>query len=191
MGGTVDSDSDSVWLTAEQARAWRALQQFRTPLAAVLNRQLQRDSALSTADYEVLVGLSEAPDGVLRAGDLGRATGWEKSRLSHHLKRMQARGLVERRECPTDGRGLFVEITGHGRRVIEMAAPGHVRTVREFVIDVLTPAQLTALAEAGEAVAERLAADNCGAAEAAGESGGCPGGHAAPPTTGQFDHRAR
>lgn len=154
------------WLTESEQRAWRALQQFGAPLAAALNRQLLADSALSSADYHVLVVLTETRDGVLRAGELGRATGWEKSRLSHHLKRMEARGLVRREECLTDGRGLLVVITQAGREAIADAAPGHVATVRELVIDVLTPEQLRVLAEAGEAVGARLTAVNCGAAEA-------------------------
>lgn len=154
------------WLTGSEQRAWRALQQFGAPLAAALNRQLLADSALSSADYQVLVVLSETRDGVLRAGELGRATGWEKSRLSHHLKRMEARGLVRRDECLTDGRGLLVVMTPAGRQAIADAAPGHVATVRELVIDVLTPEQLRVLAEAGEAVGARLTAVNCGAAEA-------------------------
>jgi DNA-binding MarR family transcriptional regulator len=162
--------TETRWLTPPEAKAWRALQQLRTPLAAVLNRQLMRDSALSSADYEILVVLTEADGGVLRAGDLGRATGWEKSRLSHHLKRMEARRLVERRVCLTDGRGLLVAVTDSGRDAIEEAAPGHVRAVREYVIDVLTPEQLAVLADIGEAVGARLTAENCRAAEA-GEDG--------------------
>jgi len=163
MSGT-SVTSEPRWLTPAESRAWRALHQLGGPLAAALNRQLVRDSALSTADYEVLVVLSETPTGVLRAGELGRATGWEKSRLSHHLKRMVARGLVERRGCITDGRGLMVAITPHGMSTIEMAAPGHVEAVREYVIDLLTPAQLEVLAQVGEAVGARLAAENCAAA---------------------------
>ena len=159
------------WLSAEEARAWRALRTFGTPLAAALNRQLLSDSALSMADYEVLVVLSESDAGVLRAGELGRATGWEKSRLSHHIKRMEARRLVERQDCVTDGRGLLVAITDHGRQAIAEAAPGHVQAVRNYVIDMLTPAQLAILAEAGEAVAARLTADNCRAA--AGDETAC------------------
>ncbi len=162
------------WLTAPESRAWRALHQLGWPLAAALNRQLTRDSALSTADYEVLVVLSESPAGVLRAGELGRATGWEKSRLSHHIKRMVARGLVERRGCVTDGRGLMVALTPHGQSTIERAAPGHVEAVREYVIDLLTPAQLEVLAEVGEAVGARLAAENCAAL--AGDDADCPAG---------------
>lgn len=149
------------WLTPAEARAWRAMQQLHTPLAAALNRQLVRDSALSSADYQVLVVLSETPGGVLRAGELGRATGWEKSRLSHHLKRMEARHLVERQDCVTDGRGLMVAITDTGRAAIADAAPGHVAAVREYVIDLLTPDQLQVLAEIGEAVGARLTAENC------------------------------
>ena len=152
------------WLSPDEARAWRALRTFGTPLAAALNRQLMTDSALSSADYEVLVVLSESAGGVLRAGELGRATGWEKSRLSHHIKRMEARRLVERQDCVTDGRGLLVAITDHGRKAIADAAPGHVQAVRDYIIDVLTPAQLEMLAEIGEAVGARLTADNCRAA---------------------------
>ena len=158
------------WLTPAEARAWRALQHLHTPLAAALNRQLLRDSALSSADYQVLVVLSETPSGVLRAGDLGRATGWEKSRLSHHLKRMESRRLVERQDCVTDGRGLMVAITEIGRRSIQDAAPGHVAAVRDYVIDVLTPEQLAVLAEIGETVGARLTAENCSAAA----EDGCP-----------------
>ncbi|MBM9466153.1 MarR family winged helix-turn-helix transcriptional regulator [Nakamurella leprariae] len=150
------TDAQTPWLTPEQLRAWRNLQYLRGPLAAVLNRQLTQDSGLSTADYEVLVVLSESDEGMLRAGELGRLTGWEKSRLSHHIKRMQTRGLVRRRECPTDGRGAFVELTPQGRETIEAAAPGHVRAVRRHVIDRLTPEELRVLGDIGEKVAAGL-----------------------------------
>lgn len=159
------------WLTPAQARAWRALQQLHASLAAALNRQLLRDSALSSADYQVLVALSETAGGVLRAGELGRATGWEKSRLSHHLKRMDAGCLVERRDCVTDGRGLVVAITDLGRAALADAAPGHIAAVREYVIDVLTPQQIDVLADIGESVGARLSAENCGTTA---DHGTCP-----------------
>jgi DNA-binding MarR family transcriptional regulator len=159
-----DDGRDVRWLSPQEQRAWRALQYLRTPLGTALNRQLTRDSRLSTADYEVLVVLSESPGGTLRAGELGQRTGWEKSRLSHHIKRMVSRGLVERRDCLTDGRGLLVGITEAGREAIREAAPGHVRAVREYVIDLLTPDQLQVLAEIGEAVGARITIENCAAA---------------------------
>ena len=151
--------SETRWLNPQEARAWRALQNLHMPLAAVLNRQLTRQSKLSTADYAVLVQLSESAEKRLRARDLVLATGWEKSRLSHHIRRMEMRSLVAREECPTDGRGAFVTLTAIGQSAIEKAAPNHVKTVRSFVIDVLTPEQLTALAEIGEIVGARLHAE--------------------------------
>ena len=163
--------SETRWLNPAEARAWRALQSFGTPLATALNRQLMADSALSSADYQVLVVLSETPGGSMRAGELGRATGWEKSRLSHHITRMEARRLVERQDCVTDGRGLLVAITDRGRTAIEDAAPGHVQAVRKFVIDILTPEQLEMLAEVGEAVGGNLTTENCSAAAA--DEGDC------------------
>jgi DNA-binding MarR family transcriptional regulator len=121
-----------------------------------IGSRLQRETGLSEADYEVLVNLSEAPGGRLRPRDLGGATRWEKSRISHHVGRMEERGLVRRKVCPTDRRGAFVAITPAGRRAIERAAPRHVEHVREVFVDALTPAQLDALAEIAEAVLVRL-----------------------------------
>ena len=122
-------------------------------------RELQRESGLSGPDYEVLVNLSEAPNGRLRAFELGRATQWEKSRLSHHISRMVDRGLVRRESCPTDSRGAFVALTAAGRKAIDAAAPLHVEHVRRLFIDSLTPEQLDALAEISEAVLAKLRED--------------------------------
>ena len=151
------------WLDEREARAWRALQRLRTPLEAALNRQLAKDSGLSTADYAVLVALSEAPGRRLRARDLGMSIGWEKSRLSHQLRRMETRGLVGRQECPTDARGAFLVLTEAGLSALQQAAPGHVTAVRRLMIDALTPDQLDQLAVIGELVADRLASEGCGA----------------------------
>ena len=167
---------DTKWLNLVEARAWRALQHLNMPLSAALNRQLFRDSGLSTADYAVLVQLSEAEQQRLRARDMVQAIGWEKSRLSHHIRRMESRGLVAREECPTDGRGAFITLTPIGRAAIEQAAPGHVNAVRSYFIDVLSPAQLESIAEIAEAVGARLAADGCSEMDSAGAAEPpCPG----------------
>lgn len=148
------------WLDDRESRAWRALERLRSPLEAALNRQLSRDSGLSTADYAVLVTLSETAGQRLRARELVRLIGWEKSRLSHQIRRMEARGLVSREGCPTDGRGAFIRLTDSGREAIEQAAPGHVAAVRRIVVDVLTADQLEQLAAIGEAVHTRLLAES-------------------------------
>jgi DNA-binding MarR family transcriptional regulator len=132
---------------------------MHTELLRHLNRQLQRDTDLSLPDYEVLVHLSEAPSGRMRAFELAGALRWEKSRLSHHLTRMERRGLITREECLTDTRGADVVVTGAGRAAIETAAPRHTQEVRRLFVDALTTEQLDALAELSEGVLARLAED--------------------------------
>jgi DNA-binding MarR family transcriptional regulator len=133
------------WLTDEEHRAWRGLLQMTAQVDAVLARQLQEHSGLSRADYDVLVPLSEAPDGRLRMFELGGELRWEQSRLSHHLSRMQKRGLVAREDCKSDRRGAFVVLTPAGRVAIEKAAPSHVESVHQLVFEGLTPAQVKTL----------------------------------------------
>lgn len=136
---------------------WRGYLTMRRDLDRVIERQLA-DVGLSSADYELLVPLSEAPDQVLRARDLGLTVGWDRSRLAHHLRRMEQRGLVTRFECPTDARGTMVGLTTEGRSALQSAAPGHVETVRRFFVDVLTPQEVSALAEMCERVRARIGA---------------------------------
>jgi DNA-binding MarR family transcriptional regulator len=124
-----------------------------------LGAELQRDSGLSDGDYEVLVVLSEAEDDRLRPSELGAAMKWEKSRLSHHLSRMEQRGLVRRMPCKTDNRGALVALTAAGRRALERAAPRHVDHVRRVFLDALTPEQVAVLADIAEAVLAQL--DQC------------------------------
>ena len=140
------------WLDEGEERAWRALQFMQMRLDAELARQLATDSGLSYSDYVVLVALTDQPEGSLRLFELGQVLGWEKSRLSHHVSRMVARGLVEKEACDADRRGAHVVVTAKGRSEIQAAAPGHVEAVRRLFVDRLTPAQLATIAEAAEAV---------------------------------------
>ncbi len=133
------------WLSDEQQQVWRRWLSVSAELPAALHRALQADSSLSLPDFEVLVHLSERPEGRIRVSDLATALHWERSRLSHHVKRMESRGLVVREECPEDGRGAFVVVTPAGRAAIEHAAPAHARLVRELVFEGLSEAQLETL----------------------------------------------
>jgi DNA-binding MarR family transcriptional regulator len=133
------------WLDEREQRAWRGYRRMRRLLDLELARELARDAGLSEPDYDVLSDLSETPDQRLRLSELADRMLWSRSRLSHHLTRMQQRGLVTREECATDGRGAVVVLTAEGRRAIEAAAPGHVAAVRRHLIDLLTPDEVAAL----------------------------------------------
>jgi DNA-binding MarR family transcriptional regulator len=146
----------SRWLTEEEQRAWRGLLQMTSQLNARMNRQLLQEYGVSLADYEVLVVLSEAPDGRCRVFEIADTLAWEQSRVSHQLARMQRRGLIARQDCASDARGAFAVITAAGRAVIERAAPAHVETVRRLVFDELTPDQLATLTELTAGVLDRL-----------------------------------
>jgi DNA-binding MarR family transcriptional regulator len=143
---------DVRWLNEGEERAWRALQFMQMRLEGELARQLAADSGLSYPDYVVLVALTDRPDGRMRLFELAGVLGWEKSRLSHHVARMAARSLVTKEKCDSDRRGSFVVITEQGRKEIEAAAPGHVRTVRRLFVDRLTPEELEVIATAAEKV---------------------------------------
>ena len=146
----------SRWLTEEEQRAWRGLLRMTSQLNARMNRQLVQEHGVSLADYEVLVVLSEAPEGRRRVFEIADALAWEQSRVSHQLARMQRRGLIGRQDCPSDARGAFAVITAAGRAAIERAAPAHVETVRRLVFDGLPPDQLATLTELTGRVLDRL-----------------------------------
>ncbi len=125
-------------------------------LGAEVGRRLAAASGLSVQDYGVLVVLTSQPDGSIRSYELAARLGWEKSRLSHHIGRMQRRGLVTKQRCEVDRRGWFVAITPQGRSEIEAAAPGHLEDVRELFVDLLEPAQLDVLGDITETVLAHL-----------------------------------
>jgi DNA-binding MarR family transcriptional regulator len=146
------------WLTEEEQRAWRGLLRMTSQLNARANRLLLQEYGISLADYEVLVALSEAPEGQLRVFEVADALAWEQSRVSHQLARMQRRDLITREGCATDARGAFAVLTTAGRAAIERAAPAHVEQVRQLVFDELSHEQVSALTEITTRVLDRLAA---------------------------------
>ncbi|EST26334.1 MarR family winged helix-turn-helix transcriptional regulator [Streptomyces niveus] len=147
---------DPRWLTEAEQRAWQAYRRMFLLLNAQLARDLVQDSGLSEADYDVLSALGASPDRRRRVSELADRMLWSRSRLSHHLARMQQRGLVVREECATDGRGAVVVLTDEGTRTIEHAAPPHVESVRRHFIDLLSPEQIEVFATIGETVVGRL-----------------------------------
>lgn len=150
---------ESPWLSADAQHLWRRWLRLNAELPAVLHRELQADAGLSLSDFEVLVKLTDVPEGRVRVTDLARELNWERSRVSHHVTRMERRGLVERSECRDDGRGAWVVLTEQGRCAIERAAPGHAATVRRLIFDNLTPRELKVMTGVIDKVLSRLPAE--------------------------------
>jgi DNA-binding MarR family transcriptional regulator len=147
------------WLTAPQERAWRRYRHMRTLLDLQIARDLQRDSGLSDADYDVLSTLSEKPEGSWRARDLAGRLLWSTSRLAHHVGRMEHRGLVARQPCADDARGALISLTEQGRDTLAEAAPLHVASVRRHLIGLLTAEEVAALDTIAEKVITHLAGE--------------------------------
>ncbi|NUT97602.1 MAG: MarR family transcriptional regulator [Saccharothrix sp.] len=148
--------SEVRWLNADEQRIWRGFMTAVTKFTEHLDRQLQRDSRMPVAYYEILVALSEAPDRSLRMSELALVCHSSRSRLSHAVARLEKEGWVQRQACPSDRRGSIAVLTDRGFAVLDAAAPGHVTAVREHLFDVLTPEQLRSLAEISEAIEKGL-----------------------------------
>lgn len=150
------------WLTADEQRAWRGWLALSGLLQSQVGSDLLSETGLSTADYQVLVNLSEAPDRRLRMTDLASRIDWSKSRLSHQFARMEARGLVKREECPSDARGAFAVLTDRGMGEIVRAAPFHVESVRRHFIDLLQPGELQQIDSIAARVVDHLRTQSVG-----------------------------
>jgi DNA-binding MarR family transcriptional regulator len=149
--------SDDVpWLDRTQLRSWVRLVAVLELLPGVLDAQLRREAGITHFEYYVLAMLSESDERTLRMSDLARITNATPPRLSHVVRRLEDRGLVERFPCPTDARSTNAQLTEKGLQKVVEAAPGHVRTVRRHVIDALDDGQVHQVGEICEAILARL-----------------------------------
>jgi DNA-binding MarR family transcriptional regulator len=144
------------WLDPDQQRRWRAWIAAATLLTERLSRELQASHGLSMADYEILVRLSEAEGRRLRMSTLANSTMASRSRLTHQIDRMVKAGLVRREACPQDGRGQHAVMTDVGWDKLVSAAPDHVASVRQHMVNILSPEQFAALGDASARLAEAL-----------------------------------
>ena len=146
------------WLCPAEQRAWRAYLESTKVLFDALDRRLQRDADMPHAYYEILVRLSEAPERSLRMSELADLTLSSRSRLSHAAARLEEKGWIRRVSCPTDRRGQIATLTDAGYAALAAAAPGHVQSVRDLMIDQLSGQQLEQLTAIGETIIGRVAA---------------------------------
>lgn len=142
--------------TAGQLRIWRDFIETAEALRAELTSRLQSECSLSPGDYVVLLTLSEAEARRMRSSELAARIGWARSRLSHHLGRMERRELIRREDCATDSRGAEIVLTPTGAEAFHSATVPHLRAVRELFVDALSAEQIAAAGEVAAALRARL-----------------------------------
>jgi len=146
-------------LDEHQRSLWKAYRDLYQELSGALHAQLLHDAGLSGSEYAVLVPLSHTPDGVLRARELSGELGWDRSRLSHLVRRMEKRGFVAREECSEDARGSMVRLTDAGRAAVEDAAPEHSEAIRRYFFNPLSRDELETLTAVFDRLLDHLARD--------------------------------
>lgn len=144
------------WLSEGQQRDWRAFLSVLNILPLQFSKVLQENFGLSLSDYEILVRLSESEDRALRMSELAAATLASRSRLSHQVDRLERAGYVSRRACLDDRRGAWAEMTDAGWELLVKAAPLHVESVREHLVDVLTDEEFQILGKISNKVLDQV-----------------------------------
>jgi len=144
------------WLDPAEMKAWLAFLEVSHLLERAIEQQLRQDAGLSHAQYEILSRLEAAGGGALRMSELADVIVVSRSGLTYQITQLEKAALVRREKCPSDERGILAILTPAGRDALTRAAPGHLRVVRENLIDALTPAQRAALAEGLSAARTRL-----------------------------------
>jgi DNA-binding MarR family transcriptional regulator len=145
-------------LTAEQEATWFAYMRVGLRLNYEINRELQADSDLSHQDFHVLNALADSPGQRLQLSELAIRIGWERSRVSHQVLRMETRGLVERQPSSTDARATDAALAQPGRDALRQATPGHAALVKQMFFDGLDPSLLGPLRAALDQVHEQILA---------------------------------
>lgn len=162
------------WLTDDEQGSWRAFIDAVRLFTSQIDRELQRQSGLNLAYFEILVTLSEAPERTMRMSELADLTLTSRSRLSHAVARLEEAGLVGRHSCASDRRGSYAVLTDEGLRVLAAAAQGHVEAVRQNLFDVLSPAQVQTLGEISAVLRDALRRHVAGGNGVGDPGPGCP-----------------
>ncbi|MDQ1556763.1 MAG: hypothetical protein QOI02_1765 [Actinomycetota bacterium] len=147
-------------ISSEEWAAWRSFIDMRRRLGQTLERELQQAGDISGPEYEILMAVFAEPNRQIRAKNLAEHLGWEKSRVSHQVTRMEKRGLVERTECDTDLRGSWVGLTADGKRAVLGTMREHSASIRRYFLDVLTAEELRVFADASGRILSAIS-DDC------------------------------
>jgi len=148
--------NDPVWLNADERSLWLSLTCVLMKLPTALDAQLQKSAELTFFEYLLLAMLSEQPTHTLKMSELASITNASLSRLSHVARRLESRELLTRSEDAEDRRCTNATVTNAGVDLVEAAAPDHVMTVRQLVIDAVGEAGLQGFADGCQAIAEAV-----------------------------------
>jgi DNA-binding MarR family transcriptional regulator len=143
-------------ITPTELASWRSMLDATTALRRQLQHVITSASGLSEQDFLVLLALIEAKGKPLRASDLADQIGWDRSRLSHHLSRMEARDLISRETCQQDTRGTELQITESGRNLMREATGPHFAALKELFANTLSSEEINELARITGKLAARL-----------------------------------
>ena len=153
MAGTGD---DGVrWLSDSEQASWRAILRGTRLLEQALDDALG-DAGLQLSEYEILSMLSESPNHRLRMSELAAMVVQSRSRLTHTAKRLEDRGWVTREQCADDKRGVLLVLTTGGLTAVRDIAKIHVQSVRDNLVDIMTPGQFAAIGDAMAIVRDDL-----------------------------------
>ena len=138
------------------SKAWRAFHKIGTSLLPHLGRQITNHSGISGTEYVVLVALSELTVPSVNLNRLAHGLGWEISRMSHQVSRMDEAGLVKKTKNLEDSRCFDVSITAKGRKIAEAAIPLQSKEINHCFSQVLTQVQMKSLIEISEAISNHM-----------------------------------
>jgi len=151
-----DGTEACMWLSDEEQTAWRMLLAVNARLLSRLDAELQAAHAISLHDYEVLVHLSESDNCALRMAELADRLVVSPSGLTRRLDGLVREGLVERKACISDRRGMLAVLSPAGHAVVKEAAPTHLMGVRRYVFDSLDRKQLRQMTTGLQAISASL-----------------------------------
>lgn len=152
----IAAESPFALLSEKETRAWYSYMKVHLRLRYEMNRQLRSDHDLSLADYDILVALISDADGTLPVSGLATRIGWERSRVSHHAKRMSERGLVQLRPNAADKRSTEVVLTELGRSTTAAVSPSHIRLVKQVFLGVLDEDRMDTISDTFEKIYDQL-----------------------------------
>lgn len=152
--------NETRWLDPEEAQAWRSYIEATTRVRQACDTALAAETGLTLDDYGILVALSESPEHRMRMNDLAAVLATSPSRMTYRIDRLVKLGHVCRESCPTDRRGSFAVLTPEGMEALRQAAPVHVASVRDNLVDHMTGEEFVALGRILQRVVEALRPDD-------------------------------